>query len=123
MRETAQTVERSIRILGAFGEDRPSWKAPELASRFGLPRSVVIRILNTLEDGQLVERDGGGGRYRIGRAALELGAHYISANSLISEATRALDRLVERTGLTAYLVVLEGERNAHFGVQGEHVAG
>lgn len=106
--ETVQTVERALTVLRAFSRDRPEIRSSELARTLGLSRTIVIRILNTLERAGFVERVPGDARYRIGLAAFEVGALYLASNRLVDVAGEILDELVERTGYTAYLGVLDG---------------
>jgi len=106
--ETVQTVERALTVLRTFSRDCPELRASELARRLGLSRTIVIRILNTLERAGFVERAPGDSRYRLGLAACEVGALYLAANRLVAVAGEILDELVDTTGHTAYLGALDG---------------
>jgi DNA-binding IclR family transcriptional regulator len=53
--------------------DAPDVGVSELGRRFGWPKSVAHRVLNTLADAGLVATDPRTHRYRLGPAALRLG--------------------------------------------------
>jgi DNA-binding IclR family transcriptional regulator len=65
-------VERALAILGAFDEHVPVLSLAELASRTGLYKSTILRLLVSLERGGYVERRADG-RYRIGSQAWRVG--------------------------------------------------
>jgi DNA-binding IclR family transcriptional regulator len=104
--DSSQTVERAVRILRAFDRASAEMSSSELARRVGLPRTIVVRIINALESGGFLERSSASSKYRIGLAAAEVGALHLSSNPLISAADPLLRKLAERTGYTAYLGIL-----------------
>lgn len=106
--ETLQTVERALTVLRTFSRDSPEVRPSELARTLNLPRTIVTRLLNTLEQAGFVERETGDSRYRIGLAAFEVGAVYLANNPLITVAVETLEQLTESTGCTSYLGVLDG---------------
>lgn len=107
--ETLRTLERALEVLKTFGRATSEFTAGQVAERLALPRSVVTRILATLEHADFVERSADNPRlFRIGLAACEVGAAYVAGNPLLRAAAEALDVLAARTGLTAYLGTLRG---------------
>ncbi|MDE2573235.1 MAG: IclR family transcriptional regulator [bacterium] len=106
--EKAQTVERALRILRCFSEEQPELTASEFVRHLALPRTIVVRLLGTLEAAGFLERNARDSRYRIGLAAFEIGSLYVAANPLLGFINRELARLAEETGYTAYFGVLEG---------------
>jgi DNA-binding IclR family transcriptional regulator len=105
--EKAKTVERALRILCAFSRGERELNASELARHLDLSRTIVVRILSTLEAAGFVERKPGDPRYQIGLTAFRIGSLYLTANPLLGFATRCLDKLVNETGYTAYLGVID----------------
>lgn len=105
--ETVQTVERALTILRTFSRERPELSPSELARALDLPRTIVIRILNTLERAHFVERVPATSRYRIGPGAFEVGALYLANNPLAAVADEYLDELAAETGHTIYLGTLQ----------------
>jgi len=106
-KETVQTVARALSVLRAFSRERPTMSVAELTRCLDLPRTIVLRLLNTLEDAGYVERVADTSHYRIGLAALKLGALYLADNPLIVQAADVLDDLARQTGYTAYLGALD----------------
>ena len=49
-------VARALRVLEALG-DNPGVGVTALADRLGLTKSIVFRLLQTLEEGGYVQRD------------------------------------------------------------------
>ncbi|MBV9279118.1 MAG: IclR family transcriptional regulator [Chloroflexi bacterium] len=95
-------------MLLAFSRERTEVSPSELARTLGLPRTVVVRILNTLEQAGFLERVPGVSLYRIGLSAFEVGALYLANNPLVAVADELLADLVDKTGHTAYLGALYG---------------
>jgi len=106
--ETLQTVERALQVLQIFSRERTEVSQSELARTLGLPRTVVLRILNTLKQAGFLERVPGDSLYRIGLSAFEVGALYLANNPLVTVADELLAGLVDKTGYTGYLGTLYG---------------
>jgi DNA-binding IclR family transcriptional regulator len=102
----SQTLDRGIRILehlAAVGTPQP---IVEIGSALGLHRSITYRLLRTLEDHQLVERDA------VGHYWLGLGVAGLARGVRTDLQTAALPRLtalVAELGMTAFLVVRAGD--------------
>jgi DNA-binding IclR family transcriptional regulator len=82
----------------------------ELASRSGLAKASVFRMLRTLEGLGLVERNLRGDRYRLGVRCLELGQAYLEQADLRREALPVLERLRDEFDETVHLAVLDDLR-------------
>ncbi|SHN78531.1 transcriptional regulator, IclR family [Geodermatophilus obscurus] len=102
----SQTLDRGIRILehlAAVGTPQP---IAEIGQAVGLHRSITYRLLRTLEDHQLVERDPAGHfRLGLGMVGLARGVR----TDLQSAALPRLNALVAQLGVTAFLVVRAGD--------------
>jgi DNA-binding IclR family transcriptional regulator len=102
--QRVQSVARAAELLKALGGLGAPATAFELADRCGLNRSTAWRILATLEDEGLVERDPATGRYGVGLALVALGAA-AGHDPLVRRARPALRALAEACGETATLAV------------------
>jgi DNA-binding IclR family transcriptional regulator len=103
--ETSQTLDRGLRVLKLLADTDHGLTVTELASRLGVNRTVVYRLLATLEQHSLVRRDLGG-RARVGLGVLGL-AHQV--HPLLREAALpALRSLAEDIGATAHLTLVDG---------------
>jgi DNA-binding IclR family transcriptional regulator len=98
-----QSVQRAAALLEAIAASPEPHTAPDLAERCGLNRSTAWRILATLEDEGLVDRDPATNRYSIGHAVSRLAS--AAADSLPRLARPHLEELSRRTGETVSLAV------------------
>ncbi|MGW7006931.1 IclR family transcriptional regulator [Streptomyces sp. NPDC054933] len=103
--ETSQTLDRGLRVLKLLADTDHGLTVTELAAKLGVNRTVVYRLLATLEQHALVRRDLGG-RARVGLGVLRL-AHQV--HPLLREAALpALRSLAEDIGATAHLTLVDG---------------
>jgi DNA-binding IclR family transcriptional regulator len=103
--ETSQTLDRGLRVLKLLADTDHGLTVTELAAKLGVNRTVVYRLLATLEQHSLVRRDLGG-RARVGLGVLGL-AHQV--HPLLREAALpALRALAEDIGATAHLTLVDG---------------
>jgi len=101
-----QTLERGLTVLELLASRGPLAVAV-VASAVGLHRSIVYRILRTLERRGFAERDAAG-RYGLGLALAPLGQAV--RHDLQTAALPELTELADRTGCTAFVVVASGEQ-------------
>ncbi|MFE9253106.1 IclR family transcriptional regulator [Streptomyces sp. NPDC007088] len=103
--ETSQTLDRGLRVLKLLAETDHGLTVTELSARLGVNRTVVYRLLATLEQHMLIRRDLGG-RARVGLGVLGLGRQ---VHPLVREAALpALRSLAEDIGATAHLTLVDG---------------
>jgi len=109
---TIATVERAADVLLHFTHDpRADHGVTEVAEAMGLSKSAVHRVLTSLRRGGLVELDEDTRRYSLGVGALRLGLSYLDRIDVRRLARPVLEDLSGRTGETATLSVLLGERD------------
>ena len=92
-----QSVERAIALLKAVAAEPEPATAAELAIRCGINRSTAWRLLNTLEDAGLVERDPLTQRYRVGYAAFQV-ASAADDDAIARRVRPILARVAAETG-------------------------
>jgi DNA-binding IclR family transcriptional regulator len=103
--ETAQTLDRGLRLLQLVADTPRGVTVTEAAQRLGVGRAVVYRLVGTLIQHGLVTRDRSG-RLRLGAGVLQLARR---AQPLVADAALpALRRLAEDVGATAHLTLAEG---------------
>ncbi|GAB7389122.1 IclR family transcriptional regulator [Bacillaceae bacterium] len=102
------SVKNALRILRSFSMDEPEKKISDLAVSLGISKSAVSRLMSTLASEGFVTKDPETHRYRLGVSVLALSSIVTSHLELHREALPVLQRLVEQTGETAHIVVLEG---------------
>jgi DNA-binding IclR family transcriptional regulator len=103
--ETSQTLDRGLRVLDRVASVPDGCTVTELAADLGVGRTVVYRLLTTLEAHQLVRRDRNG-RVWLGAGALRLAGRVVPL--LREAALPALRSLAEDVGATAHLTVADG---------------
>lgn len=104
--ETAQTLDRGLRLLHLVADSPGGVSVTEAATHLGVGRAVVYRLVGTLVEHNLVRRDRGG-RLRLGVGVLQLARR---VQPLLAGAALApLRRLAEDVGATAHLTVAEGD--------------
>ncbi|GAA0233012.1 IclR family transcriptional regulator [Cryptosporangium japonicum] len=101
----SQTLDRGVRILEHLSAAGAAVPITEIGQVLGVHRSISYRLLRTLEDHQLVERDQHG-HYRLGLGVAVLARGVRS--DLQTAALPRLDALVAEWGMTAFLVVRAG---------------
>jgi len=100
----SQTLDRGVRVLETLAQVGRPMAVGEVAAALGVHRSIVYRILRTLEDHRLVVRLAGGS-YDLG-LGLPVLARGVSRN-LNTAATPDLADLANDTAMTAFLVVAD----------------
>ena len=68
---SSQTLDRGLRLLKVLAQEPNGLTVTELASRLGIHRTNVYRLLATLAQHRLVWRDRAG-RYLLGTGVMEL---------------------------------------------------
>jgi DNA-binding IclR family transcriptional regulator len=104
-RETSQTLDRGLTVLELLAAQPNGMTVNEIAGSLHVGRTVVYRLIATLEDHRLVRRDHDG-RARLGVGALGL-ARAVQP-LLRSAAVPALRELADSVGATAHLTVTDG---------------
>ncbi len=103
--ETAQTLDRGLRLLLLVADTPQGLTVTEAAARLGVGRAVIYRLAATLAEHGMIRRDTSS-RMRLGAGILHLAGR---AQPLIAEMARpVLRRLAESVGATAHLTVADG---------------
>lgn len=104
--ETSQTLDRGLRVLRVLAESPEGLTVTEISHRLEVNRTVVYRLISTLEQHGLVRRDARS-RLFIGLGVLHLAS---GVQPLLRDlALPELRRLAEALGATAHLTVADGE--------------
>lgn len=102
----SQTLSRGIRILELLADAREPLTIDQLAERLRVHRSIAYRLLRTLEDHRLVERDPSG-LVTIGARMAALAAGV--AHDLQAAALPELTAIAGDLAMTCFLTVLDGD--------------
>ncbi len=105
-----KTIDKAMQLMMAFSHERPELAVSELAERLGMHKSVVSRLASSLRSWGMLEQNPATRRLRVGPAAFRLGALFSHRNSLAEMAVPLLADLVQQTGQSVHLSVLDGLR-------------
>jgi IclR family transcriptional regulator, KDG regulon repressor len=122
------SLENGLRILSLLGPSRPILRVGEVCRDLEIPKASVSRLLRTLADAGVLERDARDGGYRVGVRSLDLGRLYLADHGLLDLITNAIDMLVAEFGFTGHAgIVVGAERVLLVAKQGtyplQHIAG
>lgn len=106
-RTRLSSVANAMRLLKVFSDDDFEIGVSDLAKRLGLAKSTVHRLASTLVRERILERSPRDGKYRLGLVLFELGALVRRKMDVSAEARPQLKALMERTGETVHLAVLD----------------
>ncbi len=98
-------IFRAVSILSQFTANEPVQSAAVIARKTGLPTSTTRRIMNTLSECGLLDRNDESGKYSIGASMYILGSLYLLATDIFSAAQPVTAALNELTGETVSVSV------------------
>lgn len=101
------SVRNAARLLCAFTQADRDLGVSDLAARLGLAKSTVHRLLATLAQEGLIDKDESTARYRLGLKLYELGTMVSSHLDLHEVVTEPLDDLRNRTHETVQVSILD----------------
>lgn len=104
----ASVVLNVIDVLRCFTVDRPLQGVTEIATKVGLHKSSVSRILATLEQAEIVERDEGSRKFRLGLGLISIAGPLLANLDVRRLALPLLEELTAATGETSALMVWSG---------------
>lgn len=109
-RAPRSTTRRVADLLAAFLDGREDAGVSELAREVGTSKSVIHRMLQSLAEAGFVTADPVTRRYRLGTKMMRLGLVAVRDTDLKTTALPYLRSVKERTGETALLALLHGDR-------------
>ncbi|MDN3935352.1 IclR family transcriptional regulator [Arthrobacter sp. YD4] len=95
------SAARAADVLVAFGRRNSALGISEISRSTGLSKAVVHRIVSTFVERGLLTYEASSRRYRLGPAAVTLGARALDTSPLRRAAREALVELQRQTGETA----------------------
>jgi DNA-binding IclR family transcriptional regulator len=101
-------LRHGLEILRMFDDDQQVLGVSQIARGIGVHRSNASRLAASLQAMGFLSRTGDAGQYRLGPELVRLGRLASRDNDLVRQAIGPLRRLVERTGETGHIGVLDG---------------
>jgi DNA-binding IclR family transcriptional regulator len=105
---TNQSVERAVSVLRALGTGSSERRVSDIAVDAELGPSTTSRLLATLEQFDLVERNPISGLYRLGLGTLPLATMALNGHPVHRASRMVLQGLASRTELGANVGILRG---------------
>jgi IclR family KDG regulon transcriptional repressor len=116
------SIIRAIDILELYSHNDIELGISEMARRLGLYKSMVSRIVSTLESRGILEKNLQTGKYKLGLQLYKLGLLARDESELVSISIPHLKALTDQTGETSNLVVMEGSQSMYVAQQeGRHM--
>src|SRR5258708_3284687 len=103
-----QSRGRGLALLGSLAESSDGIPLSDLCQQVGLPVSTAHRLLTTLEQQRYVRSDPKTRYWSIGVQAFIVGSAFVKARDLIEIARPRMRGLMEESGETINLAVLDG---------------
>ena len=102
------SLENGIRILQCFSTNQVELRVSDVAQSLSLPKSTVSRLMKSMGEAGLLERDPKRRSYGPGILAFQLGNLYQKQIKVLDLIDEALIRLVDEFHATGYTSVLKG---------------
>jgi DNA-binding IclR family transcriptional regulator len=106
---SVQSVLKAFDLLEALAAEDSVTTIPFLAKKLDLSRNKIFRLLATLEDKGLVERDEPTGTFRLGVYAFEMSQHILKSANLIRLAHPIMEELARKHDEAIYMTVLNND--------------
>jgi IclR family KDG regulon transcriptional repressor len=93
-----KSLHRAALLLKCFSPEKVDFSVAEIARRLGIHRTTAYRIMMTLMEDGLLQRDDKTEKYTIGPILYALGSLYLSTTDIIKAAGPVIKTLNELTG-------------------------
>jgi IclR family transcriptional regulator, KDG regulon repressor len=107
-KQTSQTLIRGLKILELTASGRSNLPIRELAKELNLPRSIVHRLIATLEGEGYIQKNSANPGYRLGTKLWSLGCAATQGLEIREVARPCLEDLSSKTNELVALGVLDG---------------
>jgi len=104
---TVQSVNKALELLEALTEFSSGLKLAQLAEKVGENRNKTFRLLSTLCDKGLVEREGA--TYRLGIYSMTLAQKFLKNAHVINYAHPILEELARKHSEAVYMTVIKDD--------------
>ena len=101
-------VERAIKLLRYIGDGNACRNLSTVSRDLGINRTTLIRLIHTLLEERMIEAMGEEAGYRLGAGLVSLGAQAIAGRDLVQTCQPVLQRLCEKTAMSAHIGILDG---------------
>lgn len=102
------SVEKGMRVLGAFHASKRSLSLTEIAAASGLDMSAAQRFTHTLVELRYLQRDAATRTYALAPRLLDFANDYLASNELAARAAPYVHELAKATEEATSLALLDG---------------
>lgn len=106
---SVQAVSKAIDLLETLAQDGAHPTVQMLSNKLELSRNKTFRLLATLEDKGLIERNEDSGTYHLGLQAFEMAQHILKSASLIQLAHPIMEELARKLDEAVYITVMSND--------------
>lgn len=106
---SVQSVLKAFDLLETLAAEESDITIPLLVKRLNLSRNKVFRLLATLEERGLIERDEPSGTFHLGLHAFEMAQHILKGASLIRLAHPVMEQLARKHDEAIYITVMNND--------------
>ena len=106
---TVQTVDKAFELLEILAENPAGMTLAHLARKAGLNRNKTFRLMTTLCEKGLAERDAEAGTYRLGIFSIALARKFLQNASLVTYAHPIMEELARRHDEAVYMTVIKDD--------------
>ncbi|MDF2715855.1 MAG: hypothetical protein K0R28_2780 [Paenibacillus sp.] len=102
-------LEKAIAIIESLSVQEEAVGVSELCKQLDIPKTSVFFILNTLDQHEYITKTEDG-KYKLGTKFISLGLSVLNKMSIVEAAKPFLESLLQETGFTVHLAVLNNGR-------------
>lgn len=109
MSKDVLSLSKALKILDSFTLEKPELGLGEIVSLLGIPKTTVVRLVNTLEKNRYLERDEFTKKYRLGTKLLLFGSIVQRRLKIREVSLSIMKSLRDQSGEAVYLNILEND--------------
>lgn len=111
--KSMKALASALNVLNEFSRRKDPLGVSEIAERLGLQKSSVSKVLSTFRECGFLDQDPISKKYSVGINAFALGNNFINSNHLSRVSLPSMRKLVDQTGHSAVVSVMQGADVIH----------
>ncbi len=106
---TVQNVNKAFELLEILADHATNPSLAQLSQRVGLSRNKTFRLLSTLCEKELVEREDVTGTYQLGISSVALAQKFLMNSNVVNYAHPIMEKLAKKHDEAVYMTVIKGD--------------